>query len=224
MKRTVGILAGIMTVGVAAYLGSHLQAQLPQPQGAAPTAQAPLRTRIALVNLNQVIKSYQKYISFQAEVKQEVTNYDKEFDKMQTGLKGWQARLQQLLPTDTANRDEAERNIREYQRRIQDMNDDIKKKIGAKADTQAVIIYKEVETAVQRYARGNEIELVLHYSDALTESELNHPANIQRKLQTGPCMPMYITPGMDITKAIVDMLNQSYQSSMAAPPARAPGQ
>ena len=226
MKRTFGILAGVATLGVAAYLGSHLSAQqYQQPQGSTPpAAAAPLRTRIALVNLNQVIKNYEKYVNFQTELKAEVTNYDKEYDKMQNGLKEWQNRLQQLAPTDAANRDQAERAIREYQRRMQDMNDDTKKKIGAKADTQAIILYKEVETAVQRYARGNEIELVLHYNDAVGETELNHPVNIQRKLQTGACMPMYAAPGMDITKAVIDMLNQSYKAAMAAPQTRAPGQ
>jgi Skp family chaperone for outer membrane proteins len=224
VKRTVCILAGVVALMVAAYVGSHLQAQSPQSPGGAPAATAPLRTRIALVNLNYVIKNYDKYVTFQGEMKADITNYDKEYEKMQDGLKQWQTRLQQLAPTEAPKRDEAEHAIREYQRRLQDMNEEAKKRLGSKADTQAVILYKEVETAVQRYARGNEIELVLHFNDATGETEVNHPANIQRKIQTGACMPMYAAPGMDITKPIIDLLNQSYRAAMGAPAARAPGQ
>jgi Skp family chaperone for outer membrane proteins len=206
-------------VAVGVYVASHLRAQ---SQSAPPSA-APLRTRIAIFNLTHVIKSYQKYVGFQTEMKEQVKKYEQELENLQKGLKGWQAQLQQLAPSDTAKRDEAERAVREYQRRMQDVSEDTKKQLGSRQDQQAMILYKEIETAVQRYAAANDIELVLHYNDAVSDAELHHPYNIQRKIQMGGCMPVYHARGMDITKPITDMLNQNYQASMAAPVPKAPG-
>jgi hypothetical protein len=61
--------------------------------------------------------------------------------------------------------------------------------------------------------------MVMHFNDAVASVDLYQPGNVQRKLQTGACMPMYVAPGMDITNTISAMLNQR----LGAAPAPAPG-
>ena len=86
----------------------------------------------------------------------------------------------------------------------------------------AVTIYKEVEDAVNLYARSNNLELVMFYNDAVTAEDYYHPANLQRKLtQPAAVMPLFVAPGMDISNAIVTNLNAKYAPSAAAPAAPA---
>ena len=61
---------------------------------------------------------------------------------------------------------------------------------------------------LERYARSHLIGLVMHYADATAPAELYHPMNVMRKLQTQPCVPLYVDPDMDITNQVVAMLQQ----------------
>src|SRR4051794_9828896 len=63
-KRTVGILSGFIAASSLVYLGSQLKAQNYPPQtqaGAGMQPAHPVTSRIAVVNLGQVIKNYQKF-------------------------------------------------------------------------------------------------------------------------------------------------------------------
>jgi Skp family chaperone for outer membrane proteins len=81
----------------------------------------------------------------------------------------------------------------------------------------AIQIYKEVEDAVNLYARSNNLELVLFYNDAITAEDYYHPANLQRKLtQPAAVMPIFVTPGMDISNQVVNNLNAKYASAAGA--------
>src|SRR5207302_4160483 len=79
VKRKVAALAGVATLGVGAYLGSHLWAQQTYQQPA--QQQAPLQTRIALVNLDQVIKGYDKYKTFEESIKAAAKGYQDQWDR-----------------------------------------------------------------------------------------------------------------------------------------------
>lgn len=215
MKRTVGILTGAAALGVAIFFGSRLLAQ--QPAAQAPAAQ-PLHTRVAVLNLPHVIKSYQKYQTFEREWQETYKTFDKQYESKRALLVQYQSELQKT--PEGPNRDKLEANIRTLQHEMQEMGEDAKKQLGKKRDEQAVIIYKEIEEAVQAYARANNIELVMHFNDNIVPADIYNPMNIQRKLQLGACFPMYHAPGMDITNWIIQMLNQRYQSMMAQP---APG-
>jgi hypothetical protein len=50
--------------------------------------------------------------------------------------------------------------------------------------------------------------MVMHFSDAISEADFYHPMNVQRKLSSMACLPMYVAPGMDITNIIAANLNQ----------------
>lgn len=212
MKKTAIGLTALATVGFSCYLGSSLHAQNQPPrvsqvqQTVATAPAAPLRTRIAVINLQQVIKQYQKWTNFENSYKSLYSQYNAEFDRKKA--LGMDLKNQLDKATDEATKEKITQQIKELERQVQDLGEDAKKKLGKMRDDQAQQIYLEVEQAVQAYARANDIEMVMHFNDAVTQADYYHPLNIQRKLQTGACMPMYLAPGMDITNTIAAMLNQ----------------
>jgi len=199
-------------LGVVVYVGSHLWAQQAGTGTAAPAAQAPpLQSRIALINLSAVVKEYKKWTNFQDEMKSTVVKYEKDLQARKAQLDGWQSEL--AKNPDAARREQLEKSVRATQREMQEISDDAKQVLAKKEGDQLVIIYKEVHEAAARYAAARNIELVMHYNDAVTESDLNNPANVQRKMTTGACMPIVMDPRMDISKDVAWMLNDYYKRS-----------
>ncbi len=220
MKRTVIILTGIATLGVVAYLGSRLYAQEQgQIQPANATAPAPvLRTRIAVVNLLGVVKNYQKWQDFETQYKGALKNADAEFDKMKAEGLRLKAALEKAV--DDAEREKITAQLKALDRQVQDKGEQFKRELLKWRDDVAVQIYREIEDTVKVVARSNDIELVLHYSDAVVPADIYHPLNIQRKLQSQGCMPMYMQDGMDITVRVTETLNSRLRGAGNAAPAR----
>ena len=222
MKRTVIILTGLATLAATAYVGSQLRAQN-QPQSAgrvqqavATAAAAPLRTRIAVINLQSVIKQYAKWGTFEQTYKDLYGRYNNEFERKKATGVNLKTQLDQAK--DDQAREKIQQQLRALDRDVQDLGEDAKKQLGKLRDEQAVQIYREVEQAVLAYARSYDIEMVLHYSDAVAQADLYQPANVERKIQTLACMPMYMAPGMDITNAVATMLNQRLGATGAPAP------
>jgi Skp family chaperone for outer membrane proteins len=218
VKRTLVILAGAAALGGAVFVNSRLTAQ--QPQAAAPQ---PLRTRVGLVNLPHIIKSYLKYQAFEREWQNEYQGFEKLYESKRNLLESMQKEM--AKQPDQAGRDRIENQAKGIQREMQDMGESAKRTLSKKRDDQAVIIYKEIEAAVQAFARANDLELVMHYNEAITPADMYNPVNVQRKLQLGALFPMYTANGMDITQWIIQMLNTSYNQNANAPaPGGAPAQ
>jgi Skp family chaperone for outer membrane proteins len=210
VKRTVAILAGAAALGLAVFLGSRLVAQQPAPQ-------QPLRTRVGLVNLPHVIKSYNKYLAFEREWNEQYKQFEKQFESKRALLEQYQQQL--TKSTTDAERTKWETEGKKIQREMQDQGEEAKKVLSKKRDDQAVIIYKEIEEAVAAFARANDLELVLTYNDAVASADLNSAGNIQRKLQMGALFPMYHSPNMEITNWIIKMLNDRFGQQAGQPAA-----
>jgi Skp family chaperone for outer membrane proteins len=219
VKRTALLSARLAAVFLTAYLCGHVHADPPQYQSQVQQTSgnipvAPPRTKIAVINLQQVVKGYEKWKSFEGTYKQTYDWYNAEFEKRKARAMELKTQLSKMPPGE--EREKIEQQMRGLDREVQDLGDSAKKNLAKMQDMAAVDIYKEVQQAVEHYARANDIELVVHYNDAVTPSDLFNPMNIQRKMQTGACMPMYITPGMDITPQITDMLNQRLHAAAPA--------
>lgn len=204
MKKTLTVLmAGIVAVGTGLYIHSRASAQ-----GGA--AAAP-RTRIALLNLNYVIKNYAKYKNFQAEMKREGEGHQKTIQaktKLMETLKG------KLTPATTAEqREQIEGQMRTLKREVEDITVKARRELARKGSEAMVTIYKEVREAAQRHAMSNNFDLVLHFEEATTEGELDTAKNIMRKMNAGGCVPMYWRNGMDISWHVMNSLNAKYKAA-----------
>jgi Skp family chaperone for outer membrane proteins len=214
-----GLCAGALALGLAVYLGSRLWAQAP----AAPV-QAPAQTRVALVNIVQVITNYHKFKTFQDELGRLAKPYKDREAELTKNLEAWQAVLKNPASTQKQKED-AEKQITERKRQIEDNAMEAKKLLAKRNDEQFVQLYREVEDAVKRYAAPNGFHLVLQFNEPPNASDLYNVKNIYRKLEgataTGCCSPVYVAPGLDITAGVLSLLNAGAPAT-ASGPASAP--
>ncbi len=220
MKRTVVILAGLAALGVGVYLGNQVWAQQANPQAARPQV-APLQTRIALVNIAQVIKHYNKYKNYQAQMEAELAPLKKELEAKKAAAIAKENEATKP-ETPTARREQLQKEIRAMQREMQDKVDEINSSTAKKRLEQLQTIYRDVQDAVAAFAKAYAYELVLQYSDgADTTEKMSGPA-LQQKLGNGACFPLYVDPRMDITEPVIQMLNQHHAQTLQQTSATAP--
>ncbi len=222
MKRKVGLVAAVAALGVGIYFGTRLWAQQPA------AAQAPAQTRVAVVNVIQVIKSFHKFKTFNDEMAKLAKPFEDKDKDYRKNIQQWQDALKNDPKYQApAEREKADQAVKQFQRAIEDNTLEAKKVLAKKNDEQMVQLYHEVEDAVKRYAASNGYHIVLAH-DEKSATEAYQPANIQRKLQgaagTGGTFLMYSAPGLDITSGVVAALNSGAQATAPAPGGAAPGQ
>ncbi len=198
---------GSLIVALAVVVGAgRLLAEGEKHKLASPAAP---RTRLALVNLTYVIKHYQKYIHYQEEMKTAM----RPFQEREKNLRIQAEKLSRGIAAGTdlipAKSEDAEEKLKTLQREMEDNQVKAKKTVGKKTEEAMKTLYLDVTDATQRYAVAHDLELVLHYNEHVTPEERNSPMNIARKLQCGPLTPIYSVAGIDISKELVDILNQS---------------
>jgi Skp family chaperone for outer membrane proteins len=181
------------------------------------------KTKIAILNLQHVVKNYEKWRIFEEEYKSKYKSYDAEFEKIKKeGL----ALKEQLtkLPPDGKEAETIKSRLKILDRQVQDLGDTAKSQLLKLQDDMSIHIYTEVEAAVGAYAKANDIDLVMQFNDGVLPTDKSNPQNIQRKMQTGAMMPMYSVDGMDISATIILMLNDHYRRSMSQNGAAPQGQ
>lgn len=239
MKRTLAILAGLGILSLAGYVGGRVWAQQPgsyptqgqpiqptsatQPAspttGAAPNSAAPLRTRIAVINIAGVLKEYKKAKDIQEYVNAQVKKIDmEELQPIRTRMIQMRDALQKS--TDPAERERLERDMRKLQLELQEKEEDARKRMAKLSGDYMVQLYREVEESVKYYGRVSDLDLVLFYFDPTDPQNPYDPLAVQSKLRTGGALPMYVASNMDITATIVKWMNgRLQQPSASAQPA-----
>jgi Skp family chaperone for outer membrane proteins len=217
-----------MLAGVAAatllFCSTASAQQGGQPgQGGQPQLAPVPKTKIAIINLQHVVKSYDRWKQFEDEYKRNYKGYDAEFEKIkEQGLK-LKERLNKMNATDP-EAEPIKLQLKALDRQVQDLGDSAKQKLLKLQDEMSMQIYAQVEEAVSVYAKANDLDLVLQYNDGVQGQELHNPQNIQRKMQTGALMPVYAVSGMDISQTIILMLNQHWKAVSNSVGSPNPGQ
>ena len=176
-------------------------------------------TRIGLVNLTYAIKNYYKYKDFQEEIFEFVAPYQQIDTQLRRKMDKLRAEAEQLnreaneggkkALLANEKREALESKAKQLQRELEDNSAEIKLKLGKRSDEEMKILFRDVEEAVKRYAANHDLDVVLHYNDAITPVDYLSGQNIARKLQSGALMPIYSTAGIDISKDITDLLNRN---------------
>jgi Skp family chaperone for outer membrane proteins len=186
------------------------------PSGSAAKPPRPPRGRVAILNLGHVFLDYNRNKEFQRQIKDEI-------DRHQIKEAELAARVPLLLeqPEDAwsaAGNAEVLVKLNRDQRawrRIERADAAFEKAMVQKSDEQMVIVYRDVHAAVQRYARANDIELVLQYNSSGQRIGPAHcPDRADFPLVELPvaCVPLYAAPGVDISEEIIAALNDSLRS------------
>jgi len=215
-KATIAIIAACVAArGLAQQpqtYGQQPQNYGSQPYYASQQQRPAVQSRIAVMNLGQVIKGYRKYQSFEAEMKQQSTVLQKELEnKKATGV-AMQKELEQpgLAPD---RREQLEREVKRLQREMQDSIEEAKARIAKREVDQLVVIYKDIKDAVDAYARTYGFEMVMQYTDAIGP-DAYAPQNFSHKMTNRACIPIYVDQRLDITAEITQMLNNKVASAM----------
>jgi Skp family chaperone for outer membrane proteins len=175
-------------------------------------------TRVAVVNINMVLKNYQKAQSLNNSIKQEVQGYAQRMEQKKKQITELQAEM--AKPTTTPQqREQMEKNILILNRELQDIDAEARKTIGKKQGDIAVMIFREIESVIQSVAKSNGFDLVLSYPDATTNEEMYSQDNVVRKLASQAAIPLFYKPHIDMTDAVIKTLNLSYPVTAAAPAA-----
>ncbi len=211
MKKNLIWMAGLVVAAAVGIGASRLGAESKDKKPAPP------RTRIAFLNLTYVIKNYSKYQQFQIEIKGIVEPYQKRDAELRSQLEEVrkQAENPSIVPAKGEDRDENEKKeeldekAKKIQRELEENAAKIKKMLGKRSDKEMKDMYSDVMEATQRYANSHDLDLVLHYNDAVTHEDFLSAQNIARKLNTGALMPLYWNPSMDISQDLVAILNRN---------------
>jgi Skp family chaperone for outer membrane proteins len=213
VKRTVILsVAGVALLGVVLYVGRLWE----QTAHAAPSG--PPTSRIALLNLSHVIKSYAKYAVFQEELKQAVDPFQKRDQALKLQAEEY-AKSMTKPETSQPQREEIEKKLKELQRQVEDNKAEANKALVKKQEEQLKILYMDVRQVAERHAVAQGYEMVLHYNDHVKAEEYWSPQNIARKMNAGALMPLYYVGGIDISQAVIDTLNTVYKSNPQQHPA-----
>lgn len=215
MKTKLIVLAGLAVLGMAAYMGTRLWAQQP---GAGP-AVAPASPKIGLINLAYVLKNYNKFSTYNAEIEKIRIEYQKKEDDFKKLVKDWQT-FGSRPEAKQAEREQAEDSMKKLKRSIEDNSAEYTKVRSKKSDEQMVQMYLEIEAATKTFANSNGFHMVLHYSEPLNEADKKNAQNIQRKLigpgQSGGVCPIYFVDGMDVSEQVVRTLNTMFPAPAGA--------
>ena len=203
----VGATAALASVTL---VGSWLWAQPGGSTAPKTTAPAAAQTRIALLNLTQVIKGYNKYINFQSEMKGLLKVYEDKHTKLRATIEGYQKDIQKP-ETSPQQKEQMTKEVTKLQREVEDNNNDAKTALGKRSDDEMLLLYKEVQDAASRFAMARNYDLVLTYNDAASNSpEFFAPMNVARRMQTAALLPLYSAHGMDISEEVKNALNAAY--------------
>ena len=230
MKRKAIIAAaGVAVVGALIYVGS-LWAQPPAGPAVPTRPAAAPRTKIALLNLTYVITYYEKYKAYKEEMKGLAKPFEERIKAKQLEMEALRTEaLSKDKPITEARKLEIEKLMAKADFEMKEANNDAKMALAKQAEKQMVLLYKEVQSAAQRYASSHDFDLVLQYNEPLEQDAYFGPANVERKMSAGALIPLYYSSGMEISQDVLGMLNASYHPTAgvaptgAVTPAAAPG-
>jgi RNA polymerase sigma factor (sigma-70 family) len=218
MMAAAGILAILVGLGVGLWGGPPATADTTAPQQQETPKPAHPRTRIALLNMTYIIKHCDEFQAVQQAVRKQLAFFQERVKASRTNIERWTREM--AAPGLAADKkDWLERDIKAEERKIQDDQEEAKRKVAGLSDEQTVALYKKVKDVAARYARAHDIDLVLHYSDSSPDDrDYFSPQNVNRKLQAGAFMPLCWQPELDISAAVVRAMNAAYRASPPGSP------
>jgi RNA polymerase sigma factor (sigma-70 family) len=180
------------------------------PRAVAPPAVGgvrPPQTRIGLINMSRVLKQSKKLQAMQADLRKHTKAVQQQLEVLRAQARKLQTECDNpATPADL--REQFGRQVKELMRRMEDEEATARKEVDRKSNAALTRMYRDVEDMARRVANAQGLELVLFYTDAVTEADFYSPNNLQRKLsQPGALMPLVVAPGMDITQAVLAALN-----------------
>jgi Skp family chaperone for outer membrane proteins len=187
-----------------------------QNNPAAATSAAVQRTRIAFVNMQEVLKAYPKFRSLEGEVKKKNDDYVGVIKTKQDRVAALRTEYQNPATTEQ-RKTQIENDFRIIQADMQNIQEEAKKTITKFSDEAVSQIYNELDAVVREYAGANGIDIVFRYTEDWTKETYNKPDRIISRMSM-PLWPMYYDRNLDVTVRISALLNQRFPSTAQTQP------
>jgi Skp family chaperone for outer membrane proteins len=202
-RRTYVTMFLVATTAVAFILFGVRQAPNAAPDGAKP------QTKLAVLNLSYVVKNCKKWKQYEEEYKTKCNAVDDEIKRIKAAvdLKSQQASKAMDKDSRKALRIEANDLLNRMSKRVEEA----KNQLAVLEKDRLAKVYIDIRSASEGYAKANGIELVMQCWDGKTD-QVNDEAIIAIKCEQKSLYPLYVAPGMDISKEIVAMLNEEKAS------------
>jgi len=178
-------------------------------------------TRVAVFNVAVVFSKYERAAAIKEEVAQEMKQMQQEAKQLTQDLNAWHAALQKN-DLSAAKKEKYEEKIINARRRLEDLSRQARSKVGKTHETSLIVLWKDIREAVKTYATEHGIHLVIAYGDPKEAEMVDLFPNVNRKMQAvdqGGSLPFFMAPGVDISEALVDLLNRQYREKSEAAPA-----
>ncbi|MCU0702777.1 MAG: OmpH family outer membrane protein [Fimbriiglobus sp.] len=211
MKRVYLCLAAVVGLAV----GGSAVAQAP-PAGAPATA--PTRTdspRVAAFNVAMLMKSFNKWQYYAVVMENARIDAAIELMRMRNEIVTMQEALSKT--TEVAKQNQMIDQIKEKQFSFEKQERAYKEKLDADAGKHLKELFADLNTVVKSVVEANGYDIVFAYPEATTKEEEESQNYIDLKLRATAAMPFFVSKRADITKVMVDTLNQ-YRPAPAAIP------
>ena len=170
-------------------------------------------TRVAVVNVGYVFYKYEKAQAFKKNLEASIQPYKEQAAKL-TGLMKRNTDAIRNRDFSRFTEDDLNRGIKKAQRELEDLEAEIKGKLGKLQEDNLLQLWKEMQEAIKTYAKRGQLDLVLAYGDPIDKSLLDQFPNVNRKMQamdTGSVVPLFIAPNTDISAGVTEILNERYR-------------
>ncbi len=205
MKRFAGLITGVLALGLMVSI--------------VPSSWAQGGTRVAIINMDVILKNYQKVKFFKTELKNVAEPYRKKVKKYEDYYKRWKE-IETNQTKSKKDRTDARKQAILWKRKIEDLTNEANKKIMDMGQNNLVRLYRDLEAVVAGYAKANGYHLVFHHFTPEDPKQRYSWANLDRILnrpmQAGSVGTIYVSSAVDISGEILEILNRKYPSGKDA--------
>lgn len=218
MKKSILGALGLAAGGLVIYAGSVVWAQQPPrpPSTPAPVTSSPAvgKSRVAIVNLQEVLKNYPKFTAFRDQLKAKAEQYDQTLNNKIKRVQGLEKEYKDPKTTQQ-KKEQIEKEVKQLKFDMDELKAQARKDVMKFQDEQVTQMYREVEAVVKEYATANGIELVFRFNEDWGQDYHNPDQTVAR--MSMPFWPMHHDKGADITQAIASLLNRKYAMPTPTP-------
>lgn len=213
MKTKLGILGACALGAILGFYGLGRPATAGQAGGNGQAVVA--RTRVAVLNLQDVMKKYPKYEALQKELKGKDEAYVNKLKSLEAQIKGMEEKYKNPQ-TPQNERDDIQKQVMLLRLQMENTTNDAKRELIKFHDESMVRIYYEVNQVVTEYCQTNGIDMVFRFNEDWDEKNYGKTDYVIRRLSM-PFWPMYFDPNLNITFRVSDILNRKLQAAGGAP-------
>lgn len=203
MKLRAPLAASVLALLLAAPAGPALAQERAQPQAA--PARAPAGWKVGVVDLAAVFKQYRRSAELQKKIDEERERLQKDLDQQKTYISKLHMEMDALDRTSETyeiKEDEKDAAVARFDRTKRRLEERIKKRW----EEYNLQLLEDIEQVVKAYGEEQSFSLILKVDPKATE---------ETRFLAGLKAVMYFGKELDVTPAVVELLNRRYEEKQA---------